>query len=797
MTGLQMRSSPSSRCQAVGRFFIFILLAISTSALEVGRVFGMENPPTTRFANNRSDKDLVAGYGTCQVDDFRILTLLRAESWDFLHWATFGNAVQGAVGFSGWTYEQRLRVSVDGEEVTPDAQVQQVEQQFDFRLLEVSAPALTIERLDTVMSSRQWTTALRVTNRKSGPARFVVVVEWTTQDKGALDVRPWSDGGSNGFCYSIANGPPTLVSLGAQGTWKANGNAVVCSRWEMDLKPDEAKTVDMNVFVGWAKMPAYRDKGPGVCATVEQATLDRRADSDGFRRVMAGLGVSAIGDQWHDLQKTCDAKRHFLYDRMPQLVGFDPEWDGMWRYTFDLIRSGIYPAQGNFKGEWVVGDLLGYRDMFYWDSAATTHTFCNWDAGLCARMMRTFWSSMLPEGAVCVSANPFRTFDNPTPQLANEMMALWECYRITRDKELLRLFYPIIVRHVRWLETKRNHTPDGPLMDIGCNIDYGPPLLFQGPTIWPDVQFFLVDRYQRLAKVATLIGRPQAEVDEWSGKAAELAEAIRKHMWDETEGTFWCVTDKLEFKKVPSPIEFHSMTTGVATRQQAERLLLRLKDPAKYAPNAKFPYGLPSVPFDSPSFHVTDGWSGTIWPIQTYYTVRGLVDYGFPDEAAALTTNLYGMMARHYWGTGSIWEQYDPATGNNLSAIVPGHARGFFVSGITTTAPDMLLRGVIGFDRTDDPLAFFLTPRPMKADWHGIENLTLSGNIKLAIQIKDNGNSAACKVRVTGLESGRARIGISANGKSYRELPLDGHNEVETVLTETEGTRYLWKFIEP
>ncbi len=111
--------------------------------------------------------------------------------------------------------------------------------------------------------------------------------------------------------------------------------------------------------------------------------------------------------------------------------------------------------------------------------------------------------------------------------------------------------------------------------------------------------------------MAAVLGRPQTEVDEWSAKADRLADGIRKHMWDDKIGTFWCVSDKMEFKSVPSPIEFHGMVADVPTREQTQRLLGRLRDPAKYAPNEKHPYGLPSAPFDSPYFVVKDSWSAT------------------------------------------------------------------------------------------------------------------------------------------------------------------------------------------
>ena len=247
------------------------------------------------------------------------------------------------------------------------------------------------------------------------------------------------------------------------------------------------------------------------------------------------------------------------------------------------------------------------------------------------------------------------------------------------------------------------------------------------------------------------------------------------------------------------------MVADVPTREQAQRLLIRLKDPAKYAPTEKHPYGLPSAPFDSPLFVVKDSWSGTIWPIQTYYTVRGLVNYGYQAEAAALTTNLYGMMARDFLKTGSIWEQYDPISGQDLSNLPSAkHAgsdvgRGYFTSGITTSVFDMLLRGLFGFERTDDPAAFCLTPTPIKDAWHGIENLVLSGTTRLSIQIKDEGKTTACKVRFTGLDTAIKSVTIhllnlqDGTRKEIKRARLNDQNEVVVSLEKPHGSRFLWE----
>jgi hypothetical protein len=206
-------------------------------------------------------------------------------------------------------------------------------------------------------------------------------------------------------------------------------------------------------------------------------------------------------------------------------------------------------------------------------------------------------------------------------------------------------------------------------------------------------------------------------------------------------------------------------------------LLIRLQDPAKYAPGAKYPYGLPSAPFDSPLFVVKDSWSGTIWPIQTYYTVRGLVNYGYQDEAAALSANLYGMMARDYRETGSIWEQYDPVSGKDLSMAFAGSGsaesgRGYFTSGITTSVLDMLLRGVFGFVRTDEPLSFQLNPRPLKDGWHGVDNLVLNTGVRMDLSIKQAAGRTDCRIRFAGLGEGAWKLVLTEGDQSHT-LPLE------------------------
>jgi hypothetical protein len=227
------------------------------------------------------------------------------------------------------------------------------------------------------------------------------------------------------------------------------------------------------------------------------------------------------------------------------------------------------------------------------------------------------------------------------------------------------------------------------------------------------------------------------------------------------------------------------MTVDLATEKQAERLVQRIKDPAKYAPNEKYPYAIPSAPFDDPSFQITDGWGGTIWSVEPYYTVRGLTRYGYQDEAAQITDNIYGMIAKEYARTGTIWEQYRPDNGRGMHL-------GYFTSGITSSVPDMLIRGLFGFERTDDPLTFMLTPRPVGKEPQGIVNFPLTKDCRLDLRMRDEGENVACQIHFQGLPEGIRAVELYRQTADNSELvgTIELRNgSLECKLPKQNGTR--------
>lgn len=754
----------------------------------------------------RTDIQLMATYGSCRQTDIRHFALLTVESWDALTWRSAGDFTgfeyEGTGMFpdlkpSGrWpTYRTALEIFVDGkrQEVTTG----KISQQLDCRQTTGSSDAVEFQRLDMMLASLQWASAWQCRNRSDKPVMIeyrVVVSDDLNKAKSLADsttrhVIVQDDYVSHLMCFDRK---PEIKVAGTE----------VAMTWKETVAPGKTSAVSLAFRPSWSEahenVQPLRDIGQRFTTQQWRPQELLVCQQSEWRAAMALMGLPEAELNWSELAKAAEAKDRLLHENMPRLTGLPATWEGVWDYTYDLLRVGTQPAQGLLTDVWLAASPMFYMWGFYWDTATAAHTYCHYQPDLAARTMRTFLhSSIQDDGSTWLMISPLRAYGH-YPQLLNIPMALWDCYQISRDKSLIADVYPLLAKHQDWIDQSFNRVKDGTVADIGFNIDYGS-ALHRERHVWVDMSMFQVNQYEMLAKMAAFLGKDSATIANWQDKAAKLKAGINAKMWNEQDGAYYALKSRnLEQTKVQCPIELDALTAGVASRDQAKRLVQRFMNPDKYAPGKRGNFFCPSVAFDDPTFQITDAWSGSIWLLEPYYAVRGMAQYGFQSEAAAVASNLYGMVAAEFLRTGSIWEQYRPDNGQCLN---PG--RRFFTSGITTSILDLFLRGQFGFERTDDPNAFYLTPTPATNAWHGIENLPLSGSVKLAIQLHDQGATTACKVTVTGMNARRATLQVQAvhveagTKKLFKQVRLDDHNEAEVVLTKSNGTRYLWKLIQP
>jgi hypothetical protein len=116
-----------------------------------------------------------------------------------------------------------------------------------------------------------------------------------------------------------------------------------------------------------------------------------------------------------------------------------------------------------------------------------------------------------------------------------------------------------------------------------------------------------------------LIVRAQAS-REW-GEA--VARAIRRKLWHDRDGLFhgYDLRSQKQLDRV-TVASLMPLLRGVATPEQAEKLVAHLEDEANFAT----PVPVPSTPANSPAFSRERYWSGPSWPVTNWLLVEVLRD---------------------------------------------------------------------------------------------------------------------------------------------------------------------------
>ena len=199
--------------------------------------------------------------------------------------------------------------------------------------------------------------------------------------------------------------------------------------------------------------------------------------------------------------------------------------------------------------------------------------------------------------------------------------------------------------------------------------------------------------YQDLRAAQTLgqrLDRPAPELELLAQRLDSLGKAIQKHCWDPRDGFYYtadvrCVDRRSELLPgVPQGMEmswatiplrlqvftgFLPMWCGLATKQQAATLMQR-----NYYADDRFRanYGVRSLSNLETMYSMAasgnpSNWLGPIWIIANYLVWKGLIAYGFKDDANDLASKTVQVLAAGLARDGSLNEYYHPDTGVPLS----------------------------------------------------------------------------------------------------------------------------------
>ncbi len=343
-----------------------------------------------------------------------------------------------------------------------------------------------------------------------------------------------------------------------------------------------------------------------------------------------------------------------------------------WRAPAGRMRySSLFPSSNvsYFNGFWA------------WDSWKHAVALVTFDHELAKDQVRVMFDHQDETGMVAdvVYLDPAEdNWRDTKPPLAG--WAVETVYQATGDLDFARQLYPKLVAYHEFWYADRDHDRDGLCeygstdgtivaarwesgMDNAVRFD-DTEMLQNGPKAWSmnqesvDLNSYLYREKHALRRLARDLALHEDE-NRWREEADRLRVRIQETMFDEESGWFYDIDiESGAFMKVQGPEGWIPLWTEVATEDQAARVRKTMIDPEKFRTHVPFP----TVAKDDPGF--SDGyWRGLVWLDQAYFAIEGLRRYGYHEDAAALTQQLFANLEGATVPGVALRENYHPLTG--------------------------------------------------------------------------------------------------------------------------------------
>lgn len=257
------------------------------------------------------------------------------------------------------------------------------------------------------------------------------------------------------------------------------------------------------------------------------------------------------------------------------------------------------------------------------------------------------------------------------------------------DAEWLREKFPALQAFINCYRNHHRH-PSGLYYwqdDYAIGVDNDPCTFFRPPKSSGSI-FLNALMYRELLATAYLC--EQLSLGEiavqYRADAEHLLTAIRTHCWDEWLGCYYSVDLNLRpfvkqegfmlhqgqprdydtlIQRIGVWSGFLTLWAGIATPDQARRMVEEhLLDESTF----RAPFGVRTLSRQEKMYNLRasgnpSSWLGPIWGVSNYLTFRGLVRYGFQDEARDLALRTIHLFGRDFERFGALHEYYVPETG--------------------------------------------------------------------------------------------------------------------------------------
>lgn len=386
-----------------------------------------------------------------------------------------------------------------------------------------------------------------------------------------------------------------------------------------------------------------------------------------------------------------------IYSNIPQLTFTNPDYEMLYWNAFSLIRQCMLPPEGECSynyyvfsreptwgwghGGQVFHESLSMLAYVFMDSLGAMNSQRvymerQWNDGYINYRTGPYLNETIPFNGQYTTSAPWYNWEN------------WEIYRVSRDTAFLSEAYQSGKKFYNYWLANRDADGDG-LCEWGAHavlesVRDGQVAIWD-QVGWPanfeclDLNVMLVNEARSLANMAQESGYLN-EYQFWSEEADARSDLINQYMWDSETGFYYHV-DKTghDFTfNIPNDLKrmeiigFLPLWAGIASPQQAAQLLQHLTNPARFWRN----YGAPTLAADDSYYNPLGYWNGPVWVEWQYLIFRGLLRYGYVNEARQLAEKVFDNVIQQLKTNHWFWELYSP------DAYQAGHHKTYIWSGL-------------------------------------------------------------------------------------------------------------------
>jgi hypothetical protein len=374
-----------------------------------------------------------------------------------------------------------------------------------------------------------------------------------------------------------------------------------------------------------------------------------------------------------------------LFGEAPEAIGNSMFWNTLSAPSNSLFFPSISRRWATGFGGWVVGEW----DCFFGSLLTGLEDKAQTVAGIKAILLAESETGVVPNVAGGSGITP----DRSQPPVGS--FAVWKEYERFLDRDTLAWAYPRLVKwHEWWFHDRGDGQPwrdgnrDGLLewgSDRGSTPSVGGRGFFQAakwesgmddspmydeaaydPKTYTmnldDVglnSLYALDA-ECLSKIAAVLDNREAS-ERFATEYEHMKQLVRERLWNDSDGIYENRFWDGRFSKRLSPTNFYPMFAGIATTDQAKRMVKEhLLNPKEFWGT----YVAPTIARNDPAFEDQFYWRGDIWGPTNYMLYEGLDRYGFDKVALEYSEKNYALFMDDWKSNQHDNEQYHAWGGN-------------------------------------------------------------------------------------------------------------------------------------